>query len=74
MRVLGRASGVQPIDQPIPVEGRFDRHRLELRLQELQKGDDLRLVAVQLPVHQPLSLEVDDANHYVVAVQIHSCD
>ena len=68
------ALAAQAIHQPIPVESGFHRHGLELRLKRLQKLSHLLQIAIQFPMHHALSLLVDHTNHYVVAVQVQSCN
>src|SRR3974390_1019671 len=68
------ALGPQPVHQPIPVEGGLDRHGLELWFEWRQELSHCFEITVQLPVRHALSVLVHHTDHYVVAVQIDSCD
>jgi hypothetical protein len=62
----------QPIDQPIPVVGRFDGHLFQALLEWCQKLYDLFELARYFAARYPFAIHVHDTDHNVVAVQIHS--
>ena len=68
------AFGTQSVQQPIPIESGLDRHGLELGLERLQELDHLLQIALQLAMHDPFAILVYHTDHYVVAVQVESCD
>ena len=45
-----------------------------VRLERLEESHHLTQVAAQLPMGDASTVLVDDTDHYVIAVQINSCD
>jgi hypothetical protein len=65
------SGGLEPIDQPVPVEGRLHGDPVQKRLVRIEEGDDLLQVAGEPAVSESRSIRIDDANHHVVAMQVH---
>jgi hypothetical protein len=53
---------------------RLDRHGLKLRLERLEESHHLTQVAAEFSMCDAFTVLVDDTDHYVIAVQINSCD
>jgi hypothetical protein len=68
-RILAR---LQPVHQPVPVTGGFHCHLFQPRFVRCQKLHHRAQLALHLLVGHALAVQVHHANHYIVAVQIHS--
>jgi hypothetical protein len=55
--------GTQPVHQPIPVAGRFDRNAFEPGLEGRQKPIHWSNLAVRLLMLQPLAILIHNADH-----------